>query len=340
VEQTLKVALYGVTGYTGAELLRNLIRHPGVRITSLVSSSAVGRTLGEVLPSLSSSSLSSKRLVPEPEEEFDLAFLCLPHEVSLSAVPPLLAGGKKVIDLSGAYRIKDPEVYPSFYGFSHGEPDLLKKAVYGLPEIFREKIRTADLVANPGCYPTATLLALYPLLREGVELESVVIHALSGVSGAGRQTKQHFHFPEMAENCFPYALDKHRHTPEIEDVIERVSGVRPKVRFTPVVVPLVRGMLVTVYVRTRKRDLRELYTRTYANEPFVRIADNPPMTKWVLGTNLCLLYPCYDDRTAMAVIVSVIDNLGKGASLQAIQNMNLMFGFEETLSLPKEGLFP
>ena len=340
MEQTLKVALFGVTGYTGAELLRILARHPGVEVTSLVSSSSAGRTLGEVLPSLSLSPLSSKRLVPEPEEEFDLAFLCLPHEVSLTTVPRLLAGGKKVIDLSGAYRIKDPEAYPSFYGFTHEAPELLEKAVYGLPEIFREEIRTADLIANPGCYPTAALLALYPLLREGVELESIVIHALSGVSGAGRQTRQRFHFPEMAENCFPYALEKHRHTPEIEDVIERVSGIPMKVRFTPVVVPLVRGMLVTVYVRTGRRDLRELYLQTYANEPFVRVTEGPPMTKWVSGTNLCLLYPHYDDRTATAVIVSAIDNLGKGASLQAVQNMNLMFGFEETLSIPVEGLFP
>jgi len=339
VEQALKVAVYGATGYTGTELLRALSNHPRAEVAYVVSSSAAGQPLGSVIPSLGSGRLASLKLVSEPEGEFDVAFLCLPHEVSLCAVPQLLTQSR-VIDLSGAYRIKDPSLYPEFYGFTHSEPELLERSVYGLPELFREEIRSAGLVANPGCYPTATLLALYPFIREGVEMDTIVVHALSGVSGAGRGTKQHFHFPEMTENFFPYALERHRHTPEMEDVVARLSGRRIRVRFTPVVVPASRGMLVTLYVRTQRVDLRELFLQTYADETFVRVVDRPPMTRWVLGTNCCLLYPFYDERTSTAVVISVIDNLGKGASLQAIQNMNLMFGFEESLALPREALFP
>ncbi len=339
MEQTLRVAVYGATGYTGTELLRALSNHPRVEIAYVVSSSSAGRTVGEVIPSLCSAPVAGKTLVSEPEGEFDVAFLCLPHDVSLHTVPRILPHSK-VIDLSGAYRITDPSVYPDFYSFTHTEPALLKKSVYGLPELFREKIRSAELVANPGCYPTATLLALYPLVKEGVELDTVVVHALSGVSGAGRSTRQHFHFPEMTENFFPYSLEKHRHVPEMEDVIARLSDRRVRIRFTPVVVPASRGMLVTLYVRMEKVDLRELFLQTYADEAFVRVISRPPMTKWVLGTNCCLLYPFYDERTATAVVVSAIDNLGKGAALQAVQNMNLMFSLEETLSLPREGVFP
>jgi len=201
-----------------------------VEITDLISSSSAGQHLGDAVPGLSRSPLAFKKLVPEPQEEFDLAFLCLPHEVSLRTVPLLIGEGRKVIDLSGAYRISDPSLYPEYYGFTHSFADLLGKAAYGLPELFRHSIKSSQLVANPGCYPTATLLALYPLLREGVSFDTVIVHALSGVSGAGRKTAQHFHFPEMAENFFPYALERHRHTPEMEDVIGRVSGREVRVR--------------------------------------------------------------------------------------------------------------
>jgi len=339
VEQALKVCIYGATGYTGAELIRALSQHPAVKITSLVSSSSAGKKVKDVLPHLSPI-LGGRTLVSEPEEEYDLAFLCLPHEASMELVPKLLEEEKKIVDLSGAYRIRDKKSYEEFYGFNHTHPELLSQAVYGLPELFREEIKKAMLVANPGCYPTATLLALYPLLKEGIEFEEIVVHALSGVSGAGRKTRQHFHYPEMEESFFAYSVEKHRHTPEMEDAVRRLTGRELKIRFTPVVVPASRGMLSTLYVKIPPTDLRELYSETYRGEEFVHIVDEPPKTKWVLGTNLCLIYPSYDERTSTAVIISAIDNLGKGASLQAVQNMNLLFGFEEGLSLPKTPLFP
>ncbi len=340
MEQTLRVCIYGATGYTASELLRKLLEHPYVRITDLVSSSNYDKKLSEVFPSFINTPLENRYLVKEPQEDFDLAFLCLPHEISLELVPELRKKGKKVIDLSGAYRIKNKEAYKEFYGFEHRFEKFLEESVYGLTEVFRDEIKYAELVANPGCYPTATLLALYPLLKNKIELENVIVHALSGISGAGRKPKQHFHFPEMTENFFNYSVEKHRHTPEMEDVIKRVYGKEVKVRFTPTVVPVSRGMISTVYVKTEKVNLRELFLETYKNEPFVRVIDELPKTKYVLGTNMCLIYPFYDERTKIAVIISVIDNLGKGASLQAIQNMNVMLGFEETTGLKEVPLFP
>jgi N-acetyl-gamma-glutamyl-phosphate reductase len=309
-------------------------------VVQAISRSSPGKKLGEVLPHLSFTPLARVPLVPEPEEDFDVAFLCLPHQVSLETVPDLLSKGKRVIDLSGAYRIKDPQAYKEFYDFEHTHPDLLERAVYGLTELFRDSIRGADLVANPGCYPTATLLGLFPLLKEGLVSGRITVHAVSGVSGAGRSPKQQFHFPEMEGNFFVYSPEKHRHVPEMERVIKEVSGKDLKVRFTPTVVPSSRGMLVTVYAKTEPLDMRELFSETFRGEPFVRITDVPPMTGWVVGTNLCLIYPFYDRRTSTAVVVSVIDNLGKGASHQAVQNMNVMFGLEESEGLLRTPLFP
>jgi N-acetyl-gamma-glutamyl-phosphate reductase len=338
VEQALRVSVYGATGYTASELFRALLHHPQVKVVNLISSSSAGKSLREVFPHLEQ--LGDKRLVSEPEEDYDLAFLCLPHEVSMELVPELISQGKKVIDLSGAYRIKNKEAYPEFYGFEHLRPELLEEAVYGLSEVFREDLKEARLIANPGCYPTASLLALYPLIREGIEIESVYIHALSGVSGAGRKAKQQFHYPEMEENFFAYSVEKHRHTPEMEDVLKRVYGKEIRLRFTPVVVPASRGMLSTLYIRTDFSAVKELYREVYKEEPFIRVIDKPPMSKWVLGTNLCLIYPTYDERTSTAVVISAIDNLGKGASLQAVQNMNISYGFEEDLGIPKTPIFP
>ena len=340
MEQTLKVCIYGATGYTASELIRALLEHPKVEIVSLISSSKAGSPLSEVFPHLAGTPIGDRVLEESPSENFDLAFLCLPHEASLEIAPRLLDARVRVIDLSGAFRIKDPQAYPEFYGFDHSRPDLLKETVYGLPELFRDQIRGASFVANPGCYPTATLLALYPFLKEGIVPDRVVVHALSGVSGAGRKPKQHFHFPEMEDNFFCYSVEKHRHTPEMEDVIRRISGKEVKVRFTPTVVPAPRGMISTVYVQARVPEVRDLFLETYRGERFIRVANSPPMTRWVLGTNLCFLYPFYDKRTSTVVVVSVIDNLGKGASLQAVQNMNLMAGFEEELGIPNVSIFP
>jgi N-acetyl-gamma-glutamyl-phosphate reductase len=255
-------------------------------------------------------------------------------------VPRLLEEGKKVTDLSGAYRLKDPSLYPHYYSFEHKHPELLEKAVYGLPEIYRERIEGANLIANPGCYPTSVLLAIYPLLKEGIKIEKIVITSLSGVSGAGRKPTQHFHFPEMFGDFFAYSLEKHRHVPEIEGVIKDLYGINVPLKFSPVVVPTSRGMLSSVSVFCEKVEPRELYVETYREEPFVKVASEPPHTKWVVGTNLCFVYPIWEHRVGCLQVVSVIDNLGKGASSQAIQNFNLMMGFEETMGLDYSPNFP
>lgn len=340
MEQEIKTCIYGATGYTGAELLRILQKHPHVKITALTSQSYAGKRLSEVFPFFEATPLGSMYLTEEPEEDFEFAFLCLPHEASLHLVPGLLQKGKRVIDLSGAYRISKPEMYPEYYGFEHVYPVLLKRVVYGLPELFRERIKNSDFVANPGCYPTATLLAIYPLLREGIEIEDIIVDALSGVSGAGRKTAQHFHFPEMEGNAFAYSVARHRHTPEMEDVIQRLSGKSVKVRFTPQVIPLSRGMMVKVYVRAEERDYMDIYRKAYGGEPFVIVLDKPPHIKQALGTNHCYLYLHYDKRLKLLTVISVIDNLGKGASSQAVQNMNLMLGFEESTALKDTALYP
>ncbi len=340
MEQEISVCVYGATGYTGIELLRLLSFHPYVKISSLVVQTHAGRKLSEVFPHFSNSQIGQKYLLEEPEEDFDVAFLCLPHETSLELVPQLLEKGKKVIDLSGAYRIKNPQSYLEYYGFEHTHPDLLNKAVYGLPEVFRERIKKADLVANPGCYPTATLLALYPLLKEKVDLEWIVVDAISGISGAGRKPSQKFHYPEMEGNAFAYSVEKHRHTPEMEEVIKEVYGKSVSIRFTPQVVPLVRGMMVKVYTSAPKLDYKELYGESYRKEPFVVLMEEPPHVKHVIGTNLCCIYIHYDERNSILELISLIDNLGKGASSQAIQNFNLLTNLEETLCLKSLPLYP
>lgn len=340
MEQTLKVCVLGATGYTGIELLRILANHKRVKITSATSRSYAGKDIGDVLPTLRGTNINCLTLSQEPGDDFDLAFLCLPHESSMAIVPELLREGKKVIDLSGAFRLRKPELYPQFYGFEHIHPELLAERAYGLPEIFREEIKNSKLIANPGCYPTASLLALYPLLKNGIDIQEVLVHALSGVSGAGRKTKQQFHFPEMEENFFAYSVPKHRHTPEIECIIQEILGKEIPIRFTPVVVPASRGMLSTVYIKTREKDIADLYDEVYAGEPFIIMSSEPPMTRWVLGTNFCYIYTHYDSRTSTAVVISAIDNLGKGASHQAVQNMNIMAGFDETEGLMNWAVFP
>jgi N-acetyl-gamma-glutamyl-phosphate reductase len=338
-QEIIKVAIYGATGYTGVELLRLLQNHPKVKVSALISQSHAGKRLREVFPFFYGE-LGNLPLTEEPKEDYEVAFLCLPHESSLELVPRLLEEGKKVIDLSGAYRLKDPSLYPHYYSFEHKHPELLERAVYGLPEIYRERIKATNLIANPGCYPTSVLLAIYPLLKEGIKIEKIVITSLSGVSGAGRKPAQHFHFPEMFGDFFAYSLEKHRHVPEMEGVIKDLCGIDVPMRFSPVVVPTSRGMLSSVSVFCEKIEPRELYMETYREEPFVKVASEPPHTKWVVGTNLCFVYPIWEHRVGCLQVASVIDNLGKGASSQAIQNFNLMMGFEETMGLDLSPNFP
>lgn len=329
----IKVSIAGASGYTGVELLRILSFYKEVEIVQITSRQYKGKALKEVFPFFIKSPFEDLTF----DEELDLYsaefyFLALPHEPSVELVNKLHKNGKKVIDLSAAYRIKNYQAYPEYYGFEHKHVELLKNAVYGLPEIYREGIKEATIVANPGCYPTATLLALYPALRENlIEDNNIIVNALSGISGAGRGLKQKFHYPEAFGNSYAYNPLKHRHVPEIEDNIRQITGKDVKVRFTPHIIPVSRGMISTVIFKTslNKNQLLELYRLTYRYEPFIRFQENPPETKSVVGSNYCDLYVNLDERTQQAVVISAIDNLGKGASSQAVQNFNLMAGLEE-----------
>ena len=332
----MQVAIAGASGYTGLELLRILQLFKDVEINQITSRQYKGKALKEVFPFFHS---YVKDLTFEEELDIDKSeffFLCLPHEPSVELVKKIADKGKKVIDLSAAYRIKNVSAYPEFYRFEHSYPDLVEKAVYGLPEIFREDIEKAQVVANPGCYPTATLLGLYPIVKEGLfKGDTVVVNALSGISGAGRKLKEQFHYPEAFGDSYAYSPTGHRHIPEMENVIKQFSEKDLKVRFTPHILPVSRGMISTITVETdlTKKQLKELYHLEYRYEPFINLVDTPPHIKHVAGSNFCNIYVDKDEKTGLAVIISAIDNLGKGASSQAVQNFNIMTGKEETYNL-------
>ncbi len=329
----IKVCIAGASGYTGLELLRILSIYRDIKIVQITSRQYAGKALKEVFPFFIKSPFSDLIFDYDINENIaDFYFLALPHEASLEKVKILLSNNKKVIDLSGAYRIKNPTKYPEYYGFEHKYVSLLETAVYGLPEIFRDKIKKANLVANPGCYPTATLLGIYPVLKEDFLVDNtIIVNALSGISGAGRNPKQQFHYPEAFGDVYAYNPLKHRHTPEMEDIIYRVYQKQINIKFVPHIVPISRGMLSNISFRTNlsNKDFTELYRLEYRYEPFIRVLDEPPHVKNVIGTNYCDIYVNVDERTGYATVISVIDNLGKGASSQAVQNFNIMAGFEE-----------
>jgi len=338
-----RVAILGATGYTAAELAKLLLRHPEAEITAATSRQEGNPPLGTVHPSLAGrtdiclESLSTEQLA----ERADVVFGCLPHGLSADYIPQLVEAGLRVVDLSADYRLDDPAVYQQWYGQEHPDPARLPETVYGLPELFREKIRGASLVANPGCYPTSAILALAPLAREGlIELDSIVIDSKSGVSGAGRTPKLTTHYPECNESIAAYNVGMHRHTPEIELIVSKAAGENAaatpvEVIFTPHLVPMDRGILTTTYSQptgdVNEEDLLSLFRECYANEPFVRVVDHLPATKDCSGTNFC-------DVTVRVVrgrvlTISCIDNLVKGASGAAVQNFNLMCGYDEGLAL-------
>ena len=333
----MKIVIAGASGYTGLELLRILSIYENVEIVQITSRQYAGERLVNIFPHLKKSKL--EKLIFEEEINLDIGefyFLCLPHEPSIELVYKLYKRNKKVIDLSGAYRIRNEDAYINYYKFKHTRKDLLKLASYGLPELFRREIKSSFIVANPGCYPTASLLALYPSLKEKcIEEDKIIINALSGISGAGRKLRESFHFPEAYGNAYAYNPVNHRHIPEMEDIIYRVSGNYFKVNFTPHILPISRGMISTVKFSTNlnKSQLVELYNETYKKEPFIRISNEPPKIKNVVGSNFCDIYVDKDERTNLGVIISVIDNLGKGASSQAIQNFNIMTGKKEEYNL-------
>lgn len=339
----LKVGIFGATGYTGAELVRILVRHSHVKITYLSTHQYVGKKFSDVFPAykhildLECSELST-------DVDLDIAFTALPHHEAYKVVKPLLEKGIKVVDLSADFRLKDYERYKTWYG-EHPYFDLTKEAVYGLPELFREKIKNAKLVANPGCYPTSAILPLYPLLKESlIAKESIIIDSKSGVTGAGRGLSLKTHFCEVFGGFKAYNVTKHRHQPEIEEVLSLANdGV--SVLFTPHLLPVKRGILTTTYSRLKKvvstNDVTEIYESYFGKERFIRLFnDELPSIEGVCGSNFCDIGFRIDSRTNLIVTISAIDNLTKGASGQAVQNMNIIFGLPEGEGLDLPPLFP
>jgi N-acetyl-gamma-glutamyl-phosphate reductase len=344
---TARVAVLGASGYTGAELLRLLSRHPRVEITVATADRSAGRPVSELYPQLTS--MRGLRFSPlnirKASRQADVAFVALPPGESSRPVSQLLNAHCRVIDLGADFRLRDHRLYPKWYHWRHRVPHLLSQSVYGLPEFHRDQIVDAQLVANPGCYPTAALLGLGPLARRAVidRLSPVIIDAKSGLTGAGRSANLAFQLPEAHESIEAYQLGTHRHTPEIEQELGRLAGRSVAVTFIPHLVPMSRGLLATIYVRLRlavtAAQLGELYAADYATAPFVRIRPNGPANpKHVRGTNYCEIGISVVARTRHAVITSAIDNLGKGAAGQAVQNLNLMMGWPETLGLDLPGL--
>lgn len=345
----LKIAIVGASGYTGLELIRILHRHPEVKVTCLTSEQSAGKRISDLFPTLRGScDIVLENLEPERiAEKADIVFTALPHKAAMQVVPTFLKLGNKVIDLSADYRLHDPSVYSEWYQ-PHINPELLKDAVYGLPEIKRSIIKGAKLIANPGCYPTSIILGLAPLLKKGlIDLTSIISDSASGVTGAGRSAKIESLYCEVNEGYKAYAVGgTHRHIPEIEQELSLLSGESVKITFTPHLVPMDRGILSTIYalpnIQLTNDTLHALYQEFYNDEPFVRILPkgNLPSTSFVRGSNFCDISPLIDPRSGRIIIVSAIDNLVKGASGQAVQNMNIICGFPENRALEGLALFP
>ena len=334
----ITVAVLGATGYTALEAIKILLRHPGAKIVA-VTSRQEGRTpISSVHPSLVGRlDLPLEDLSPEEVgSRAQCVFGCLPHCASAEILPRVVAAGAKVVDFSADYRLDDPATYLEWYGHEHPDAGRLGKTVYGLPELFREQIKGQSLVANPGCYSTSAILPLAPLVKSGLfHLDDIIIDSKSGVSGAGRQPKLMTHFPECNESMSAYNVGRHRHTPEIEQVIARHAGQRPSVIFTPQLAPMDRGILSTIYIKpkrpTTEGEVMQLLRDAYAHERFVRVVDHLPGTKDTVDTNFC-------DITARVVrdrvlLISCLDNLVKGAAGAAVQNFNVLFDLPETAGL-------
>ena len=345
----IRVFICGGSGYTGGELLRILSKHPNVVVSGVTSEKSAGRSVVELFPNL----FSCSNLIYEPLQvhnildKAELFFMALPHAKSQEAVHILFSQGKKVIDLSADYRLRDVKVYKEWYRVPHRYKATLKNAVYGLPEISRPQISKTSLVANPGCYPTGAILGLYPALKNKlVDRNSIVIDSTSGVSGAGRTSDIRFSHCEAHEGLRAYAIATHRHTPEIEQELSALTKKDVKVNFTPHLGPFDRGILTTIYARLTKdigtEKALDIYRKAYAGEPFTRVLDRGifPDVKHVRGTNLCEIGLTINMRTKTLIIVAAIDNLTKGASGQAVHNMNIMMGFDEMTALDSVALHP
>lgn len=349
MEGKLRAAIVGSTGYGGVELIRLLQSHPKVEITSVISSSSAGVPIEEGFPHLTG--IVERNLdgveAGEIASRADVVFTATPSGVSAKLVPQLLDAGLKVVDLSGDFRLRDGAEYEQWY--KHPAPDdiYLQKAVYGLSEVYGERAAGVDFISNPGCYPTATLLGLIPAIEAGwIKPESIIVDAKSGVSGAGRGTSLTVHYAEINENFKAYKINKHQHIPEIEQVLTDIAGEKVTITFTTHLVPMTRGIMATIYAgmndKYSEQDFVDLYRKYYSGRPYVRIRNAGifPATKEVSGSNYCDIGFATDARTGRVTIVSVIDNIVKGAAGQAIQNLNLMMGWEETLGLGYTPVYP
>lgn len=341
----IQIGIVGGTGYTGIELLRILARHPESRLVAITSRKEAGTPVADLFPSLRGIvDLAYSDPAKTDLRKCDVVFFATPNTVAMSEAKALLEAGVRIVDLSADFRIVDVTVWETWYKVKHAAPELLRRAVYGLPEVNREKIRTADLVANPGCYPTAIQLGLLPLMESGsVDIEHLIADAKSGVSGAGKRTEEHLLFSEASDNFKAYGVSGHRHSPEILQGLGAAAGKRVGLTFVPHLVPMIRGIHATLYARiTKPVDFQALYEDRYRNEPFVDIlrSGSEPDTRSVRAANTCRVAIHRPHGGDTLVVLSVIDNLVKGASGQAVQNMNLMFGLEETMGLSHVALVP
>lgn len=347
-----KVAIVGASGYSGEELVRLLLNHPLVELTAVTSRQNAGQTVAQVFPKFASHPKSRTLRFSEPNAELlakqaEIVFLALPHGVAAEFAVPLTQAGCIVIDLSADFRLKSAETYKEFYAHDHPAPELLKKSVYGLPEVYRKQIKETLLIASPGCYPTSILLPVLPLLRAKlIHPTSIIADSLSGVSGAGRKAEADYLFCECNESVRPYGLPKHRHLSEIEEQLSLIAGTKVMIQFTPHLIPVNRGILSTMYLAptdhfaeatagTFGEKVTACYQSAYANEPFVRLLEGKalPDTKNVVGTNVLEIAWRLDPRTGRLIVMSAEDNIVKGASGQAVQSMNILCGFPETTGL-------
>jgi N-acetyl-gamma-glutamyl-phosphate reductase len=346
-----KIGVLGASGYTGAELLRLLIRHPRVDIALLTADRRAGKAMAEVFPQFSPYALPRLTALEGADWKrlaLDLVFCALPHGTTQKVIADLLgrAPRTKVVDLSADFRLADVEAYAQWYGHAHAAPALQKKAVYGLTEIYRSNVKRARLVANPGCYTTCAQLPLVPLLKtKAIDADEIVIDAKSGVTGAGRAAREDMLFAEVSEGFHAYGVGRHRHMAELDQEFSRAAGRNVVVSFTPHLVPMNRGILSTIYVRGLKKSPQQLHAvlaKTYATEPFVHVLPfgATPQTRHVRGSNMTFIGVAADRVPGRAIIISALDNLTKGASGQAVQNMNVMLGFPETTGIEQVALFP
>lgn len=341
-----KVAILGATGYTGVELLRILLKHKGVRISGITSERFAETKISEIFPSLADCDLVTKSIDDrKATEDAELVFSCLPAEKSAEIVPDLIKSGQKVIDLSAAFRFSDADLYEKYY-HRHPAKELLSSSIYGIPELNKSRIKKARLVANPGCYPISVLLPLVPLTKELQVIPPIIIDSKSGVTGAGRNPTQELHFPEVNEGFRPYKPLTHRHQPEMESQLKEQTGKEVQIAFVPHLLPINRGILSTIYIRVEGSAVIEkiegLLNEFYAGERFIKILPKNilPNPSYVKGTNYCYISVNYDKNINQIIIFSAIDNLGKGASTNAVQNMNIMLGFEESEGLDALPAFP